>query len=108
MVLGTVERPSQAIDAISASVAEQFPIYPANGGALMLVLSRKPGEQLRIGDNITITVVEVRGNRVKIGIEAPRSVGVVRSELELHTAAVGHAATGMVKSESFDAVCCVD
>ena len=37
----------------------------------MLVLSRKPGEQLRIGDNITITVVEVRGNRVKIGIEAP-------------------------------------
>ncbi len=48
----------------------------------MLVLSRKPGEQIRVGENITITVVEVRGNRIKLGIEAPRSVDVVRSELE--------------------------
>ncbi|RIK81396.1 MAG: carbon storage regulator [Planctomycetota bacterium] len=72
----------------------------------MLVLSRKPGEQIRVGDNITITVVEVRGNRVKIGIEAPRSVGVVRSELELHTAAVGHGAANSVENESFDLLCC--
>lgn len=72
----------------------------------MLVLSRKPGEQIRVGDNITITVVEVRGNRVKIGIEAPRSVGVVRSELELHTAAVGHRAANSVENESFDLLCC--
>jgi carbon storage regulator len=72
----------------------------------MLVLSRKPGEQLRIGDNITITVVEVRGNRVKIGIEAPRSVGVVRSELELHTAGVDRSATNMVENDTLELVCC--
>lgn len=50
----------------------------------MLVLSRKPGEQIRIGDNVTITLVEVRGNRIKIGIDAPRDVNVVRSELQPH------------------------
>jgi len=37
----------------------------------MLVLSRKPGENVVIGNDITITVVEVTGNRVRIGIEAP-------------------------------------
>ena len=48
----------------------------------MLVLSRKPGEQIQIGENVTITVIEIRGNRAKIGIEAPRSVDVVRGELD--------------------------
>jgi carbon storage regulator len=72
----------------------------------MLVLSRKPGEQLRIGDNITITVVEVRGNRVKIGIEAPRNVGVVRSELELYTSAAGRSSTNMVEIDTPELVCC--
>ena len=73
----------------------------------MLVLSRKPGEQIRVGDNITITVVEVRGNRVKIGIEAPRSVGVVRSELESHPATVGRAATNEVENDAEDYACCL-
>ncbi len=72
----------------------------------MLVLSRKPGEQIRIGDNITITVVEVRGNRVKIGIEAPRSVGVVRGELEPHTEKTGLAVTSAVEYETIDYVVC--
>ncbi len=49
----------------------------------MLVLSRKEGERLSIGDNITIVVTKVSGNRVTIGIEAPRDVKVVRSELDV-------------------------
>ncbi len=48
----------------------------------MLVLSRKPGEQVYIGDNITITVVEIKGNRIRLGITAPESVSVLRAELD--------------------------
>ena len=48
----------------------------------MLVLSRKVGEKLIIGDNITIVVNRVAGNRVTIGIEAPDSVRVIRGELK--------------------------
>ncbi|MFN7876306.1 MAG: carbon storage regulator [Pirellula sp.] len=47
----------------------------------MLVLSRKEGERIQIGDNITLVVSKVSGNRVTIGIEAPRDVKVVRGEL---------------------------
>jgi len=47
----------------------------------MLVLTRKLNESLRIGDDIKITVLRVKGNTVRIGIEAPRDVRVVRSEL---------------------------
>lgn len=47
----------------------------------MLVLSRKKGEAIRIEDNITLTIVDVRGDRVRIGIEAPREVTVHRGEV---------------------------
>jgi len=47
----------------------------------MLVLSRKRGEQLLIGDDIVVTVVECNGSRIKIGIEAPNDVRIVRGEL---------------------------
>jgi carbon storage regulator CsrA len=47
----------------------------------MLVLTRKANEQILIGDDIKITLVRVRGNSVRIGIEAPREVRVVRGEL---------------------------
>jgi carbon storage regulator len=47
----------------------------------MLVLSRKPGEALRIGDEVEITVVEVKGDMVRLGIQAPRTVQVWRKEL---------------------------
>lgn len=47
----------------------------------MLVLSRRVGESVVIGDDITLTVLEVRGDVVRIGIDAPRSVKVHRSEL---------------------------
>jgi carbon storage regulator len=48
---------------------------------IMLVLSRKPGEKVYIGNNITITVVEIKGNRIRLGIEAPGTVPVLRAEL---------------------------
>ncbi len=47
----------------------------------MLVLSRKPGEKLVISDNIIITVLEVVGSRVRLGIEAPGDVRILRGEL---------------------------
>ena len=47
----------------------------------MLVLTRKLQEKIQIADSITITVLRVKGNSVRLGIEAPRSVRVVRSEL---------------------------
>lgn len=47
----------------------------------MLVLSRRVGEQLMIGDEIVVTVIEVRSDTVRIGIDAPRSVVVNRAEV---------------------------
>jgi carbon storage regulator len=49
----------------------------------MLVLSRKIGEKLVIGDNITLVVSRVAGNRVTLGIEAPADVRIVRGELNI-------------------------
>jgi carbon storage regulator len=47
----------------------------------MLVLSRKTNESIRINDDITITVVEVRGDKVRLGISAPMHVSVHRTEV---------------------------
>jgi carbon storage regulator len=47
----------------------------------MLVLTRKAGENIHIGDQIVISVVRVKGKRAKLGIEAPPSVSVRRQEL---------------------------
>ena len=47
----------------------------------MLVLSRKPGERILIGDDVTITLVRIGPNNVRIGIEAPREMNIVREEL---------------------------
>src|SRR5262249_60725486 len=49
--------------------------------SVMLVLSRKPGEKVVIDGGITVTVVEVQGNKVRIGIDAPGDVRIVRGEL---------------------------
>lgn len=48
----------------------------------MLVLSRKIGEQIFIGDNISITINRISGNRVSIGVEAPGEMKVLRGELK--------------------------
>jgi carbon storage regulator len=50
--------------------------------AVMLVLSRKVGEKLVIGDNITVVVSRVAGNRVTLGVEAPSEVRIIRGELK--------------------------
>ena len=47
----------------------------------MLVLSRKQGESIQIDDNIFVTVSEVKGGRVRLSIDAPRNVRIVRKEV---------------------------
>lgn len=47
----------------------------------MLVLARKSGESLQIDGSIRVTVLSIEGDRVRIGIEAPRSIAVVRQEI---------------------------
>jgi len=48
----------------------------------MLVLSRKQNERIRVGDSVVVTVVRVSGDKVRIGIEAPANVRVLRDELD--------------------------
>ena len=47
----------------------------------MLVLTRRPGESIVVGEDIVITVIEIKGGQVRIGIDAPRSVEVYREEI---------------------------
>ena len=47
----------------------------------MLVLTRKPEQSLLFGDNITLTVLAIEGDRVKLGIQAPRDIPVLRQEI---------------------------
>jgi carbon storage regulator len=54
---------------------------PGIGGGIMLVLSRKKDETIVIGENIVVTVVDVRGDKVRLGIAAPREVTVHRREV---------------------------
>ena len=58
----------------------------------MLVLTRKPEQSLMLGDNITVTVLAIEGDRVKLGIEAPRAVSVLRQELFVQIQAANAAA----------------
>ncbi len=48
----------------------------------MLVLGRKPGESIRIGDDVVIKVVKARNGQIKLGIDAPKDIKVIRTELE--------------------------
>lgn len=47
----------------------------------MLVLSRRVGESIVIGDDVTVTILEVRSDGIRIGVDAPRSIAVHRAEL---------------------------
>lgn len=69
----------------------------------MLVLSRKPGEAIRIGDDIEISIIEVRGDTVRVGIDAPRCVPVFRREL-LTEVAKANVESIRVASEEIEAL----
>lgn len=56
----------------------------------MLVLSRKSGEKIQIGDNISLTIVRIGPNSVRIGIEAPREMSILREELQPQAGKVGY------------------
>lgn len=60
----------------------------------MLILQRKPGESLLIGEDISITVVSVDGGRVRLAISAPQDIPILRSELVDATAANRDSAAG--------------
>lgn len=47
----------------------------------MLVLTRRPGESVHVGDDVVVTVLEVRGDVIRLGIQAPRSIQVHREEI---------------------------
>jgi carbon storage regulator len=74
----------------------------------MLVLSRRVGEEIIINDNIRVTVVAVKGDRVRLGIVAPRDVTVDRSEVHerrmqfVHAGADADAAIGVLPARSAD------
>lgn len=52
-----------------------------NKGFGMLVLTRKPGQSVYIGDDVKITLMEIRGNQVRVGVEAPSAVRIYREEI---------------------------
>ena len=66
----------------------------------MLVLSRKPGEEVVIGDNIRLTVVAIHGNRVQLGFTAPSSVAIRREELCQRTDDAQTLALGLAEFEA--------
>lgn len=65
----------------------------------MLVLSRKVGEVIVIGDGITVTVQRMAGGRVSLAVEAPREVRILRGELNAFD---GHAVAGLGSAELDD------
>lgn len=54
----------------------------------MLVLSRKESQRIRVGDSVVFTIVKIAGDKVRVGIEAPSEVLVLRDELERHEPAL--------------------
>lgn len=71
----------------------------------MLVLSRRPGESVRIGDDVRVTVVASSGGQVRIAIDAPNEVGIFREEIfeRVATANVAAAAASRALLEGLDA-----
>lgn len=51
----------------------------------MLILTRRKGDTILIGDNVVITITNVNGSSVKVGIEAPKEISVIRGELPVHS-----------------------
>lgn len=57
----------------------------------MLVLTRRPGQTLTIGDKVTVTVLGIRGSQVRIGISAPSDISVHREEIVVQRSDTGRA-----------------
>ena len=70
----------------------------------MLVLGRRPGENIRIGDDIKVIVLEVRGGQIKLGIEAPLDVQVHREEISERIQRQNRRAAGTSPADLTDAV----
>jgi carbon storage regulator len=68
----------------------------------MLVLSRKVGESVRVADNIELFVIAIDGQRVRLGIKAPKEVRIVRSELAEEIAKTNQSSAVEVKKEAPD------
>jgi carbon storage regulator len=62
----------------------------------MLILTRREGESVRIGEDVTVTVLRVKGGQVRIGVNAPKNVAVQREEISERTGAEGNGATDSV------------
>ena len=67
----------------------------------MLVITRKPGESIIIGDDIEITVVEINGEKAKIAINAPKNIKILRQELLAETRVINKEATKTLSSSTF-------
>lgn len=65
----------------------------------MLILTRKSGEQIAIGDDIVITILEIKGTQVKVGIEAPRDITIHRQEVYERVREENMAAAAMTAAE---------
>ena len=65
----------------------------------MLILTRRVGEVLMIGDEVTVTVLGVKGNQVRIGVDAPKHVAVHREEIYQRIQAEGEDLEGTEASE---------
>jgi carbon storage regulator len=58
-------------------------VIHGNGISVMLILSRRESERVYLGEDIVLTIVRVNGDKVRIGVEAPSNVKILRTELEI-------------------------
>ena len=69
----------------------------------MLVLSRKTAEEITVADNIRIVIVEIRGDKVRVGIEAPRNISVHRKEIAVAIQNESISRSGVLPGQTPDA-----